>query len=271
VSAEKLALLRAELGADASAVEYSDMASIGANPARIIPVWREFVTAHGRTGRRLRGVGEPAAAGRTSAELAECHRHEALLNLAFADAKAFHLLCTYDVDSLDPVAIAEAQRTHPFVATRRSATAASARYAGIELAASPFTDPLPDPPGHAQVLEYDAATMNVVRNVIVQRASAANLDEARTSDLVLAVNEIATNSIRHGGGRGTLFIWEEDDRLLCEVRDAGYIREPLVGRIRPAVEQIGGYGVWLANQTCDLVQIRSSPVGSTVRLHMRRG
>ena len=34
--------------------------------------------------------------------------------------------------------------------------------------------------------------------------------------------------------------------------------------------QPGGYGLWLANQLCDLVQIRSLPAGTAVRLHMRR-
>jgi hypothetical protein len=32
---------------------------------------------------------------------------------------------------------------------------------------------------------------------------------------------------------------------------------------------MGGYGLWLANQLCDLVQVRSFPTGSAVRLHMR--
>ena len=46
--------------------------------------------------------------------------------------------------------------------------------------------------------------------------------------------------------------------------------EPLVGRERPA-GPAGGYGLWLANQLCDLVQVRSFPAGSVVRLHMRVG
>jgi hypothetical protein len=38
--------------------------------------------------------------------------------------------------------------------------------------------------------------------------------------LVLAVDEVATNSLRHGGGRGTLRIWRDADAVVCEVRDA---------------------------------------------------
>ena len=65
-----------------------------------------------------------------------------------------------------------------------------------------------------------------------------------------------------------LRLWEEDERLLVEVEDRGRIEEPLVGRIRPDVNQEGGRGLWLANQLCDLVQIRSGEAGTTVRLHL---
>jgi len=84
---------------------------------------------------------------------------------------------------------------------------------------------------------------------------------------VLAVNELATNSIRYGGGRGEMLLWREGQTLLCEIRDEGHITDPLVGRSRPAPEANNGRGLWLANQLCDLVQIRSSPAGSRVRVH----
>src|SRR3981081_1750698 len=74
--AAKIALLRAELGADASSVVFADMARVGANPARIIPAWRDFVNQNGGRGRRLRGIGEPIWNGRSPVELVECPPHE---------------------------------------------------------------------------------------------------------------------------------------------------------------------------------------------------
>ena len=89
---------------------------------------------------------------------------------------------------------------------------------------------------------------------------------------MLSFHEIATNSLRHGGGHGHLRVWAEAGRLICEVRDHGRIaRQPLVGRVRPAHGQSGGWGLWLANQLCDLVQLRELPEGSVVRLHQRAG
>ena len=55
---------------------------------------------------------------------------------------------------------------------------------------------------------------------------------------------------------------------MCEVSDNGVIAPPLAGREQP--EGPGGNGLWIANQACDLVQIRSFGGGSVVRLHKRR-
>lgn len=42
---------------------------------------------------------------------------------------------------------------------------------------------------------------------------------------------------------GLLRIWAEPDGLVCEVRDRGRIRQPLIGREEPALGQLGGHGV----------------------------
>ena len=57
--------------------------------------------------------------------------------------------------------------------------------------------------------------------------------------------------------------------MICEVRDSGRLDKPLAGRARPELGQGGGWGLWLANQLCDLVQLRTLPDGSVVRLHLR--
>jgi anti-sigma regulatory factor (Ser/Thr protein kinase) len=72
----------------------------------------------------------------------------------------------------------------------------------------------------------------------------------------------------HGGGAGTLRLWREGGSLLAEVEDQGWIEEQLVGRLRPDIRREGGRGLWLANQLCDLVQIRSGERGTVVRLHV---
>jgi anti-sigma regulatory factor (Ser/Thr protein kinase) len=142
--------------------------------------------------------------------------------------------------------------------------------AGAALLAEPFDDPLPPVPPHAHSLRFQAENLREVRRVVADEAALAGLSAARSADLVLAVNEIATNSLLHGGGCGTLWVWSEPEAVLCEVHDAGRIEDPLVGRRRPPPSSPGGRGLWLANQLCELVQVRTFATHSAVRMFMRR-
>ena len=56
----------------------------------------------------------------------------------------------------------------------------------------------------------------------------------------------------------------------CSARssDRGRISDPLAGRARPEPTQLSGRGLWIVNQLCDLVQIRSGPGGSVVRIRL---
>jgi anti-sigma regulatory factor (Ser/Thr protein kinase) len=266
VAAEKIAALRDALGDAAGAVEFADMAEVGRNPARIIPAWHEFVRRHGARGQPLRGVGEPVWPARTEDELVECQRHEALLNLAFGDGAAWWLLCPYDASSLARDLIDGARRSHPFVSRAgRRADHGSYRPPTV---ADVLGGDLPAPPADAGGLAFETGPLVAVRDLVARRATAAGLGEERRDDLVLAVNEIASNSIRHAGGEGMLRLWQGPGRIVCEVRDRGQVRDPLVGRQAPPPEHSGGRGLWIANQLCDLVQVRSSAAGTVVRLHM---
>jgi anti-sigma regulatory factor (Ser/Thr protein kinase) len=270
VAPHKIALLRAALGADAQQVRFEDMGRVGANPARIIPAWTEFVREAGGAERTLRGIGEPISAERSGGELFECHRHESLLNLAFAHAADFHLLCPYDVDMLDPAVVAHARCTHPLVQDVEGHVHRSTAFHGLAAAAEPCRAPLPQPPVDAQEIPVMPAGLTAMRALVARRAQRAGLTPQQREDLVLAINELATNSIRHGGGAGMLTIWETRATLVCEVTDLGCLIDPLAGRILPEPGQVGRYGLWLVNQLCDLVEQRTLPRGNLVRVSMVR-
>jgi anti-sigma regulatory factor (Ser/Thr protein kinase) len=270
LDAPKIALLQGQLGRDSDAIQFLDTRELGSNPARLIPAWRRVIDARADDGKRVWGIGEPFRPGLSAAEIAECHRHEALSNVAFDDERALSLLCLYDTGTLDPEVIAGARCTHPSV-VEGGTRHASAEFTGLDTRDGSFADPLPEPRALARTLAFGMSDLAEIRRVVDRRAISAGLTLESREDMVLAVNEIATNSIRHGGGSGVLRVWCEPGALICEVTDAGRIDDPLVGRERPGGAQIGGYGLWLANQVCDLVQVRSGPDGSTVRVHMRTG
>jgi anti-sigma regulatory factor (Ser/Thr protein kinase) len=266
VSARKIDLLQAHLGRRrASAVTFADMATVGRNPACIIPAWQDFVDAH--RGQPMRGVGEPIGPERDADELAECQRHESLLNLAFGEGPSWRLLCPYDLASLPSDVVDIARRNHPFVTDARG-TSPSDHYDPGDFGAG-FAAPFRAPSGPVCEWQVTEASIRDVRDAVRAMAAGVRTPISRREDFVLAVNEIATNSLRHGGGHGTLRAWREGDALVCEVRDQGFIREPLAGRRRPDVEGQSGRGLWLTNQLCDLVQVRSSRAGTAIRLHLR--
>jgi anti-sigma regulatory factor (Ser/Thr protein kinase) len=261
-------LLRTRLGRDADKVQFADMLAIGANPARIIPAWRDYAIRSTDGGHPFRGIGEPIWAGRSADELVECQRHEALLNLAFAHTRGFRLLCPYDATALTPDVLDEAHRSHPVIVDGPYERT-SGMYREIDDVAAPFDSPLPEPAHVLAEMPIEAETLVSLRRLVAHHAADAGLSRPKAEELAFAANELATNSLVHGGGGGTLRLWRQAPALVCEVRDAGRIVDPLAGRFPPPEGAHGGRGLWLATQLCDLVQIRAFANGGIVRLHMR--
>jgi anti-sigma regulatory factor (Ser/Thr protein kinase) len=266
VPACNLALIRPRFGRSSEALlRFAAMEDLGRNPSWIIPAWQQFAAPHAAAGRPARGIGEPIWASRSPAELVECGRHEALINVAFADIDGFTLLCPYDLSSLAPDIIDEAHRNHPAI-LHVSGSSACERYRADIPAL--LDSPLSPIPASAEVFEFTDAATGPIRRAAANLASAAGLSQERISDLVVAVSEAVANSVRHGGGSGRIALWREAGRFLCEVRDAGRLTDPLAGRVRPSIEQANGRGLWIINQLCDLVQVRAVPGGQVIRLHM---
>jgi anti-sigma regulatory factor (Ser/Thr protein kinase) len=264
VGEDKRALLQEALGADADAVAFADMLELGRNPACIIPAWRDFLREAGPG--PIVGIGEPVWPGRSDAELVECSRHESLLNLAFDGGRPWRLLCPYDSVHLTPDVLAEACRNHPHLGYE-GATEQSGSYDSSH-AVLTREDALPAPTGPAAELLFGRHDLSLVREFVGLQGRRAGFDGDRLEDLVLAANELATNSMRHAGGSGILRTWQDDDTFCCEVRDRGRIDDPLAGREYPTDQRGGGRGLWIVNHLCDLVQMRSSASGSVVRLSM---
>lgn len=265
ISGERAEGLAARLGQAWQDVEVVDMAALGRNPSRIIPAFRSFLEEN--EGGEVSVVGEPIWPGRSAAEIAEATRHEALINNALADTSV-HALCPYQLDVLDAAVIADAYRTHPVV-----------RVDGRREPSQSFTDPqlvwrsvahLPTAAPHCRTVDFDMTRLSAVREAVRAEARVAGVSEGRADDLVVATSEVVGNSIRHGGGGGVLRTWLDAQGVVCEVRDRGEITDPLVGRRRPDAAAEGGWGLWLANQLCDLVQLHTDAAGTTVRLHMAR-
>jgi len=259
VTPETWAVIREVLPVDA-AVQIEDAGVLSRNPARVIPTILSFVHA---VHAPLRVVTEQWWDERSLVERAELARHEALSNLAFS-GHDIELVCLYDTRRISPQIVDDALRTHQRL-VGPGGLADNARYTEPQ-AVLAMTDLLEPVPEAAESIDVEAGKLAQLRRAVKERAQQAGLPGERAEDLVLAANELATNVVSHGAGRGQLRMWTDPSWLVCEVADSGRLDNPFAGRRRPEPDDTAGRGLWMVNQLCDLVELRSNPDGTAVRL-----
>jgi anti-sigma regulatory factor (Ser/Thr protein kinase) len=259
-------LLRDELGKAAADVQFVEPARWYDAPGRALAACHRYVHERRDGQERVRVVGEPVWAGWDPLETAGWKRFEASLNVTLAAAPAW-LICSYDERTVSPGVIADARRTHPEL----SGGGKCAEYSDpAGFCAELQTTLGPAPEGAYAALNFDGDPAPVRRFVVAQ-ATRLGLPLGRLDDLILAVNEVATNAIRHGAGNGQVRVWRDDRYLMCEVFDTGQASERLFNMLPPRPDSEGGHGMWITRQLCDLVEIRSLAGGTTIRLYLRCG
>ena len=251
------------LGADADDVTLVPTDTHGRNPGRLTTMLHSFQAAG--DGRHSTGIKETGFAGRSAAAREEIAFADAVLNDPSLQSWPLSVVCLYDTAELDDASALAMQRSHPVI---RGADgnpmfdpAVTASIYGT------LFDPAPD---EARRMTVTSGRLAQTRAFVRTVGAGYRLKAERLDDLVLAANEIVTNSMRYGGGRAEVALWVADDAVACEVRDRGHITDPLAGRIAPPPSATSGRGLWLVNNVCDLVQIRSSERGTVVRMFVER-
>jgi anti-sigma regulatory factor (Ser/Thr protein kinase) len=261
---ERAALLRTVLGDDAAEVQFLDPAQDGGRPGRLLASWAAALEEARLLGRGLRGVGEPDRETCRPEVLDELHLHELLVGRAFGAGPSWRLLCPYDTGRLPTPVIDRALQSHREWSSpaARGRTGSDVDEALAEALAAPLRAP------SAPVLRgrFGRADLPAVRHTVASWARRCGLAEDQVEVLELAAGELAVNSVVHGGGGGSLALWEAADAAVLEVSDAGRLADPLAGRLPPRPDDEGCSGLYLLQQLCDLVQVRSGATGTTVRV-----
>ncbi|MGH3547627.1 MAG: anti-sigma factor RsbA family regulatory protein [Pseudonocardiaceae bacterium] len=260
--------LRVALGADASKVVFHDCTQWFRHPARALASLHRAVRV-GVCGQRLRMIGEPFWTARTGQESTEWARCESVVNVALASANA-SVVCTYDTRVVAPEVAAQVARTHPELVVGGEVRPSPSYSDPTLFNAECDRSPLAEPPSSALRLAFDRLDLlAALRVFMTSYATWAGAPSQSVEQFVQAVDEIATNAIEHGGGSGVLRVWTGPQMMSCEVTDTGTgLRDPLAGHLPPPPGRTGLCGLWLARQFCDLVEVRSDPAGTTVRLHL---
>jgi anti-sigma regulatory factor (Ser/Thr protein kinase) len=260
---ESLELLTPSLDPVSTAVAFEDLTRSGSNPGRMLPLFQDWADHHRG---RVRVLGEPVWPGRNRAETVEGLRHESLVNIALADAN-MAMRCLYDAERLDADVLSGAEATHPLVVEPDGTRSPSPRYVEPPVLHRPERWPLEPPPAELATRVFEGDLWGL-RRFVAGDERVVSLSEDRRHQLLLAVNEAATNALKHGGGRFEVKIWRDGAGVVSEVKSGGWFDDPLAGLLRPPKDAVSGRGLWLINQLCDMVELRSAEPATTVRMHM---
>lgn len=226
--------------------------------------WTEEQLERGAT--RVRLLGEPVWPEDSTGGVAEWKRYESYLNVALAPYPIW-LVCPYGAGELAEDIVADACRTHPVMGHGHERRVSPDYLEPVDFARLLDREvPLPEPPADAAEESFDAP--DAVRGFVVAQAELAGLDAEKIDDLKLAASEVAANAIRHAHSVASVRTWLEGGAFVCDVRDSGTgLDDPFAGYSLPEPSNGGGWGLPIARQVSDVVEIRDAPSGATVRLH----
>jgi anti-sigma regulatory factor (Ser/Thr protein kinase) len=238
------------------------------HPARTIASWQRMLTDAADTGITFtRMVGE-VRFGATADLQTSWTRYESALNAIFEHSPAW-IVCPYNTRTLPPDVIDRAWRTHPTI--WNSMRHKSDRY---ELPGRLLREivepgrPVTGPPSLELPID---GQLSELRRSVRALANEADLPGARVEELVLAVTELAGNTVRHAGGGGRLALWITHEGVVCEVTDqGGGVQDPLAGLVPPKPSASTGMGLWIVRQLSDSFAISADDQGTTVRIAVDR-
>jgi anti-sigma regulatory factor (Ser/Thr protein kinase) len=255
------ALLRERLAGDAAEVRFLSAEDWYVRPVRTIAAWCQLLKAAAASGRpAMRLIGHTPHKDAAPSWV----RYESALNTSLAGLRG-HLLCPYD-----RTVTQAAVRTHPRV--HDGGWQDSTAYEPPERLLIELPEPSYPVIGEPVVAVPVHDTVADLRTLVRARSTAQGwLAPEKLENLLLALSEVATNAIRHGGEHRELRIWLTGDAVVCEVTDDGRVPPgPLAGYLPPRGGAIGGMGLWLVQQLCDAVAVGAVDGRTRARFVMRR-
>jgi anti-sigma regulatory factor (Ser/Thr protein kinase) len=268
VPEERIELLRGGLRRAADHVLFVDMTEAGRNPGRIIPrVLRAFVDQHPT--RPTRVIGGADLGGSVRDRIPGLCAARGIDQHCFGPPPGQHRVPVRRLPArphgagrrgVDPSPAHRAGPVAPQPAVR------GPRRRGARLEPAPARPP--GRPHHPDLHRPRRPPPGPPGRPRGRRAGGP--DRAASDELLLAVNELAVNTLLHTGRPGIFSIWRDQGQIVCQVHDSGHLADPLAGR-HPAAphDEAAAYGLSLVHDVCDLVRVHTQPGGTTIRLYIR--
>jgi anti-sigma regulatory factor (Ser/Thr protein kinase) len=267
-------LLHSQLGQDPR-VTFLDYDATYSTPIGAIAAYQEIVDSYVSAGaHHVRVIGEATSEGCVD-DRVDWGRYEAVVNKALAQYP-LSAICTYDKRVLSADVLAYGRLTHPMLVDRgRNTSNPDFVQPAVFLRRTARTRAEPEESAEPELEVPVLSSLDDLRVQVEACLLGATHMTQEAADLVLAVNEMATNAVRHGEPPVTVRLWASADRLVCTVTDRGDgVSDPFTGFIWPGAHgqmPVRGMGLWVARRLCDRVDLVKGPDDFTVRLVIERG
>lgn len=260
--------LRSAAGAASNNVLFGDVRDWYVKPARTLGTYLSFIHEQLEEGRpAVRIVGEVVWPDRDVDLQREWIRYETSLNAVLADLPV-SLMCTYNTERLTPPRIDAARATHPGV-IEHGVMSASDRYMPPERMLGDLTVRMPIPTRHEE-RRFDVGDVVGPTAFVIDHSRRAGLTEDARSNIAAATSEIVMVAAAGGSGSVLVATWTDGGDFVCQIEDESTsVLDPLAGYGPPAPDTPDAWGLWLARQFSDLLEVGVGSQGTAVRMKMR--
>jgi anti-sigma regulatory factor (Ser/Thr protein kinase) len=259
-------VLRDALGDAADRVQWGSPGLSYDRLGRMFEGFADHLTQQYRAGVPTRVIGE-LDSDISADRLSQYLRYESMAPEMYAPY-GYPVVCLWDQRRYPPDVLAHVRTIHPQLLDTRGPIDDTEYCKPIGYLTRDETPP----PAAPADLDWDvyldsADDLAALRRRLRTWGVTCGLGDHDTDDIVIAVDEIATNALEHGRPPARVRSWTTPGALFVQIDDHGGTRIPAVtGYHRPPTDARRGRGLWIARHLADVLTTYTGPTGTTVTL-----
>jgi len=263
-------VLRDALGEAADHVQWGGAGLSGNRLGRMFSSFGDYLAQWQRAGVPTRVIGEPGC-DLSSDRLSQYLRYVSMAYEIYG-AYGYPMLFLWDQRRYPPEVLAQVRAVHPRL-LGGDGTIINTEYRDpIDyLTANVTSAPAAPADLDLDVRLESADGLAELRRRLRSWGTSTALSDGDTDDIVIAVDEIATNALEHGQPPARVRGWSTADAVFVRVDDHGRTGIPATtGYVRPPTDARRGRGIWMARHLADVLTTHNGPTGTTVALRFPR-
>jgi len=270
ISAAAERVLRDALGGDADRIQWGGAGLAYNRLGRMFASFGDYLGERYRAGLPTRVVGEPAS-DISHDRLSQYLRYVSMACEVYGRYES-PMLFLWDERRYPPEVLAHVRAVHPRLLGGGGMTINTEYREPIDyLTANATSAPAAPVDLDLDVHLESADGLAELRRRLRSWGATTELSDGDTDDIVIAVDEIATNSLEHGQPPARVRGWSTADAVFVRVDDHGRTGIPATtGYVRPPTNARRGRGIWMARHLADVLTTHNSPAGTTVAMRFPR-